>query len=717
MRLSRAREQARAAAQHQGDRAEHLGAVAERSGQDRDVVGRGADGAAAQGGGERVEQQVARGGEVAADDDPLRVEQVAERRDGAADGGAGVADRPRAARVAVAGGGDHGGQGGILERAAQRGEDRLGAGEGLEAAAVAAAADRAVRGDDRVADLARRAARAAVGAAAHDQARPDAGRELEVGEVPGAAAGAPHPLAERAEARVVLHLDRVAERLGHRVGRAHADPAGEDRRVAELARRAVDRARQAHADPGDLGAARAGLVEHLADEPRRERDRLRRRQVGAERLVALREHAVGEVGERDPQVALAEVEPERHARRAVERHEHGRAADPAARHARRPSTTSRSSCSSVMTAETVEGARAVRRASSAREVGPARGEHAEHASACGEPGRIHAGSIMPGFASDVRTRALEFGLDGVEYFEIAQTSGSERSGGCMMGRFRVRAGSGMALLAAVAVVAVPAAGGAHRAKQPEVGKPRMQDGCARIESKLPTYADWPRVHSRIKSDKKLEARVQLDALQAHAGGEGRADDPARDHDDHPGPGGGVPHRLRAQRRRRLARREQARLAGRLAGARRRLLGRLQAGQHGRRARDLGHRRRPRQLQHLRRDPVPAQHRARRRARPVPDPRRPGRHGAPGARDRPGLGVRADAGRRPRRPLGPHVRGLLRGPADHARLRLRGDPRPAGPQPPRHRLRRRDRHRQALHRRRRHRGRQGPGRQRLLRGRR
>ena len=94
----------------------------------------------------------------------------------------------------------------------------------------------------------------------------------------------------------------------------------------------MDRARQAHADPGDLGAARVGLVEHLADEPRRERDRLRRREVGAERLVALREHAVGQVGERDPQVALAEVEPERDARRAVERHEHERPADPAARH-------------------------------------------------------------------------------------------------------------------------------------------------------------------------------------------------------------------------------------------------------------------------------------------------------------------------------------------------------------------------------------------------
>ena len=53
-----------------------------------------------------------------------------------------------------------------------------------------------------------------------------------------------------------------------------------------------------------------------------------------------------------------------------------------------------------------------------------------------------------------------------------------------MGRFRVRAGSGLALLAAVAVVAVPGASGAHKAKQPQVGKPRMQNGCARIETPI-----------------------------------------------------------------------------------------------------------------------------------------------------------------------------------------------------------------------------------------
>ena len=74
--------------------------------------------------------------------------------------------------------------------------------------------------------------------------------------------------------------------------------------------------------------------------------------------------------------------------------------------------------------------------------------------------------------------------------------------GYTMGRILV------ALIALAAVMVVPSAGGAHKAKQSEIGEPRMQHGCARIESKLPTLADWPRVHSRIKQDGALEARVQ-----------------------------------------------------------------------------------------------------------------------------------------------------------------------------------------------------------------
>jgi beta-glucosidase len=78
-----------------------------------------------------------------------------------------------------------------------------------------------------------------------------------------------------------------------------------------------------------------------------------------------------------------------------------------------------------------------------------------------------------------------------------------------MGRIRLRSGSGALALLAAAVVALPAAGVAHKGKssQPHVGKPRMEGGCARIEDRLPTFADWPRVHSRIKDSGKVEAQV------------------------------------------------------------------------------------------------------------------------------------------------------------------------------------------------------------------
>ncbi len=78
-----------------------------------------------------------------------------------------------------------------------------------------------------------------------------------------------------------------------------------------------------------------------------------------------------------------------------------------------------------------------------------------------------------------------------------------------MGRFRIRMRSaGVGLLTTAVVVGVPVASGAHKSSKPEVGKPRMEHGCARIEDKLPTYADWPRVNSRIKDSKKLEGRVR-----------------------------------------------------------------------------------------------------------------------------------------------------------------------------------------------------------------
>ncbi len=70
------------------------------------------------------------------------------------------------------------------------------------------------------------------------------------------------------------------------------------------------------------------------------------------------------------------------------------------------------------------------------------------------------------------------------------------------------------VLAAVGVTGVPVASGAgsvsgsHERSTPDVGTPRMKHGCARIEDRLPTLRDWPRVKSGIKDSKKLEAKVR-----------------------------------------------------------------------------------------------------------------------------------------------------------------------------------------------------------------
>ena len=102
----------------------------------------------------RPEQQLAGAGELAADDDPLGVEQVAEVRGRDADVAAGVRDRADAPRIP-----GHRLQHDVaqLEAAevvAEFVQDGRAAGERLEAAAVPAAAERTVLADRRVAELA-----------------------------------------------------------------------------------------------------------------------------------------------------------------------------------------------------------------------------------------------------------------------------------------------------------------------------------------------------------------------------------------------------------------------------------------------------------------------------------------------------------------------------------------------------------------------------------
>ena len=58
-------------------------------------------------------------------------------------------------------------------------------------------------------------------------------------------------------------------------------------------------------------------------------------------------------------------------------------------------------------------------------------------------------------------------------------------------------------------VLIPAASGARSVGKQHAGKPHGdRHGCVRIDKKLQTYRDWPKVRSRIGDSKKLEARVR-----------------------------------------------------------------------------------------------------------------------------------------------------------------------------------------------------------------
>ena len=145
--------------------------------------------------------------------------------------------------------------------------------------------------------------------------------------------------------------------------------------LPELAGRAVHRAGQPHADADELLAAHARLVERVLEQRARQRDRLGGGQVGVERAVALGQQLVREVGDRHPQMPLAEVDPGDDARPCGA----ARSGPAGGRPARAPagwtgsagSTTSPAACRSLTTADTVEGASAARRARSARDTAPA----------------------------------------------------------------------------------------------------------------------------------------------------------------------------------------------------------------------------------------------------------------------------------------------------------------------------------------------------------
>ena len=95
----------------------------------------------------------------------------------------------------------------VPARGPQQRADRPLGRDRLEAAAIAAAADDAVRVHLDVTDLAGEAGGAVVEAPADDEPGADAGAEADVDDVGEAAAGAEGRLGERAQVRVVVDLD------------------------------------------------------------------------------------------------------------------------------------------------------------------------------------------------------------------------------------------------------------------------------------------------------------------------------------------------------------------------------------------------------------------------------------------------------------------------------------------------------------------------------
>ena len=275
-----------------------------------------------------IEQKVARLTQVSAHDDRVGVEHVADRGHRAAEHAPGVGDRALAAGVAPVGQPHDLDDAQDLAAAApeQVGERRP-RDVGLEAAAVAAAADRAGLVDQHVADLARHAAAAAVGAAVDDQPGADARGDHHVERVARVAGRAERDLGQRAQVGVVVEVDgQVAEAPAHLGRDGEALPAGEDRGRAHRAAVVVDRARQRHADADDLGVAEAGLREQLVDELGRRVERALGVVVdvlGADRLG---EHRAREVRDRRVDAVVPEVDADDGAGRAVQRQQRRRAA-------------------------------------------------------------------------------------------------------------------------------------------------------------------------------------------------------------------------------------------------------------------------------------------------------------------------------------------------------------------------------------------------------
>src|SRR3954463_5883007 len=194
------------------------------------------------------------------------------------------------------------------------------------AAAPAAAADGALVAHVDVADLAGQADRAVVEAPAEHEARADARGDLDVQDVGQAARGADRDLAERTEVGVVVDLDRDVEAALELRGGPQADPVGQDHRRADGAGARVDRAGQADAGADDPRAVHVGLGQNLVDHLGGGVQGAARGGVDVDLGGALGQDRARQVGERDAQVVMAEVDAQRASGRRVEAQQDRRAA-------------------------------------------------------------------------------------------------------------------------------------------------------------------------------------------------------------------------------------------------------------------------------------------------------------------------------------------------------------------------------------------------------
>ena len=131
---------------------------------------------------------------------------------------------------------------------------------------------------------------------------------FDVGEVREPASAPPEAFGERPELGVVVHDDRDVERIVKRRRDVDLRPAGQDRGRAEAAGIGDDRPGKTDAHADQIGARLADHLEHLSNRGFAPGVAVRGPVSVAERLVVLGEHVVGEVGDGNAHVPVAEID-------------------------------------------------------------------------------------------------------------------------------------------------------------------------------------------------------------------------------------------------------------------------------------------------------------------------------------------------------------------------------------------------------------------------